>query len=123
MGSLFRSRTGPQPPDKDDDRPEERVVRLILSQAVEDNAKQILIQRKSDRVTVRYVVDDQEQDVMSPPAHVFEGLRTVLLEYAGLADSAERISQQGSFLFEGEGKETRFRVWVKEQGELLVVGR
>lgn len=92
------------------DVPVIRLVNSLLSIAVNENASDIHISPKSDRVQVRLRVDGKLHEVESPPKKMFLPIVSRIKILAGLDISVRRIPQDGRFTVKMQNKEINIRV-------------
>ncbi|MBS2039661.1 Flp pilus assembly complex ATPase component TadA [bacterium] len=89
-----------------------RVVNLIISQAIRDNASAIHIDPGEQQCRVRYRVDGTLYEVMTPPRHLHAAL-VGRIKVMSLMDIAQRrIPQYGSILLQQESRDYRLRVTI-----------
>ena len=105
-----------RPPDPEvlrqmiDAPPIARVVNLIVSQAVSDNATGAHIDPLEDKLRVRYRVDNRLQDVMEPPKEIQHAVVGRIKVMADMDIAEWRIPQVGSIELNHEGRDFKVQV-------------
>ena len=110
--------------DQDDNRPPDpevlqemidappiaRVVNLIISQAIIDEAASAHIDALGDKLRVRYRVNNRLHDVMSPPKHIQHALVGRIKKIAHMDIAEWRIPQVGSLKVNHDGRDFQIEV-------------
>lgn len=86
-----------------------RVVNLIISQAINDQASHVHIEPEARSVRVRYRVDGVLHEVMNPPKHIQQAIVARLMTLAGL-NWGEPWPQAGGMELEHDGNP--YHLWV-----------
>ena len=88
-----------------DDSPIARVFRLIIKQAIHDNASEIRIicDEKPNEFTVYYVVNGNMSEVMSPPNHIRNEMLAYIKMISNLDMIRNNIQQEGKITYEYDG--------------------
>ncbi|MCE1247747.1 MAG: Flp pilus assembly complex ATPase component TadA [Firmicutes bacterium] len=80
-----------------DEPPIVRVLNLIISQAINDNAFAIRIEPSETVISVKYKVEGILHEVMTPPAHISEVLAARVKIMAGL-DFRDTMNPQNGII-------------------------
>jgi len=78
-----------------DEAPIVRVVNLVISQAINDQAAEILMQPSEKELTVFYIIDDELREVMHIPVHVREAVTGRIKIMATMDPFDTRTPQKG----------------------------
>jgi type II secretory ATPase GspE/PulE/Tfp pilus assembly ATPase PilB-like protein len=87
-----------------DEAPIVRVVNLIIAQAVNDNATEIIIEPDDNKLIVFYRVEEALHEVMTPPMHIRDAITARLKIMADLDYSNSVTPQNGIIHFRHEDK-------------------
>ncbi|MCD4786273.1 MAG: type IV-A pilus assembly ATPase PilB [Candidatus Eremiobacteraeota bacterium] len=93
-----------------DEAPIVRVVNLIISQAINDQASDIHIEPEHKQVRVRYRVDGVLHDVMTPPKHIQAPMISRIKIMANLDIAERRVPQDGKIHLRHDNREFDLRV-------------
>lgn len=93
-----------------DEAPIVRVVNLIISQAINDQASDIHIEPEYKQVRVRYRVDGVLHDVMTPPKHIQAPMISRIKIMANLDIAERRVPQDGKIHLRHDNREFDLRV-------------
>ncbi len=110
-------RTGPARDDdalldasEEEDAPVVRLVRAILTGAVDAGASDIHLEPHVPEMRARYRVDGELQQVMTIPEHIEEAVVARIKVMADMDTTENRRPQDGHLTIEGSGTKANFRV-------------
>ena len=98
------------PADEEDDAPVVRLVRAILSGAINAGASDIHLEPHVPETRVRYRVDGELQQVMTIPDHIEEAVIARIKVMADMDTTESRRPQDGNLTFQESGNKGSLRV-------------
>jgi len=101
----------------DDDAPIIRMINLILTQALRDQASDIHIEPYADHSSVRFRIDGQLREVSQPPRNLHAALVSRIKVMADLDIAEKRLPQDGRVGLRVAGKSVDVRVSVLPTGQ------
>ncbi len=93
-----------------EEAPVVKLVDLIISQAIEDNASDIHIEAMQDRIRVRYRIDGVLYEIPSPAKHLYLPIVSRIKILSKMDIAEKRLPQDGGFVVKKEGRLIDLRV-------------
>ncbi len=107
----------------DEDAPVAKLMNLVITEAVRQNAGNIYLEPHENDMRVRFRVDGVCQDILRSPKRMHRQLISRIKVASGMDIAEKRVPQDGRFSVSLEGKAVDFRVAVLPlvHGELAVM--